>query len=206
MNNELQQLYNDYSNKVNKLREDMQALAEKMLSEAFSDALEKAPEIDHFFWTQYTPYFNDGENCEFSVGECYFILTTDLELEDDYYVEGSYLYSNSDLISAKNHLEKIELYFMDSEAWIKKYGSPYWRLVNMYTEYNLEHARQHVKTIEAFLENTSEERVQYIQAIVSSVQNMVYSIDEDIMKTAFGDHVRVKVSRKGVEIDEYEHD
>ncbi len=35
------------------------------------------PAIDSFGWKQYTPYFNDGDPCEFSVGTPWFRTTSD---------------------------------------------------------------------------------------------------------------------------------
>lgn len=35
------------------------------------------PEVYAFAWTQYTPYFNDGEPCEFGVNEIYAYKDTD---------------------------------------------------------------------------------------------------------------------------------
>jgi hypothetical protein len=40
------------------------------------------PTIVEFGWTQYTPYFNDGEPCEFSVSIVW-VKTSDDEVDDD---------------------------------------------------------------------------------------------------------------------------
>lgn len=37
------------------------------------------PEVNVIKWTQYTPYFNDGDTCEFSVNDPVFSNTTDVE-------------------------------------------------------------------------------------------------------------------------------
>jgi hypothetical protein len=43
----------------------------KKYIEAEAKALfEKYPEMEEFSWTQYTPYFNDGDQCEFSANNC----------------------------------------------------------------------------------------------------------------------------------------
>jgi len=55
------------------LKEEYRAKLEKLGSEAVGKVL--APFFEKFFevksvrWTQYTPYFNDGDSCEFSVHE-----------------------------------------------------------------------------------------------------------------------------------------
>lgn len=40
-----------------------------LFKEICQEIFEKFPEIESFSWTQYTPYFNDGEECTFSVNE-----------------------------------------------------------------------------------------------------------------------------------------
>lgn len=41
------------------------------------DALLAHPEVESVRWTQYTPYFNDGDPCEFSTHELYLKLVGD---------------------------------------------------------------------------------------------------------------------------------
>lgn len=47
--------------------------ANQVVKEAFSDmakiVFEQNPELKGFRWTQYTPYFNDGNSCEFGVND-----------------------------------------------------------------------------------------------------------------------------------------
>lgn len=45
------------------------------IKEAIIQLRELVPELIKIEWTQYTPYFNDGEPCEFSVNEPYFYLS-----------------------------------------------------------------------------------------------------------------------------------
>jgi hypothetical protein len=45
----------------------------------FKELFDKSEKIESFSWTQYTPYFNDGDTCEFRVS-C-----------DDPYVNGEYI-------------------------------------------------------------------------------------------------------------------
>lgn len=59
------------------------------LKEVFKLFWEKNPEVKSISWTQYAPYFNDGDPCTFSVNEIYFSNTDDPEEvdEDLIYVE-----------------------------------------------------------------------------------------------------------------------
>ena len=59
---------------IKNIKESIKKLKDKMLVESkqvFKDAsaaiFEKYPQIESFSWTQYTPYFADGDECIFGV-------------------------------------------------------------------------------------------------------------------------------------------
>lgn len=58
-------LVNEYNDAKRKLADKVQESIDKLFQEAFVEY----PEIKVINWTQYTPYFNDGETCEFYVNE-----------------------------------------------------------------------------------------------------------------------------------------
>lgn len=47
--------------------EKMKRDGEAALKEAFTELFDKYPELESVTWVQYTPYFNDGDACTFSV-------------------------------------------------------------------------------------------------------------------------------------------
>lgn len=51
--------------------------------EVFKSIFEKYPEVNNVAWSQYTPYFMDGEVCEFSVN-CYDLYINNTYCEDQY--------------------------------------------------------------------------------------------------------------------------
>lgn len=55
----------------------------------FSRFWEENPKVHAIVWTQYTPYFNDGETCYFRVGEMYPMTKENYDryLEEDGYPE-----------------------------------------------------------------------------------------------------------------------
>lgn len=55
----------------NELMKKMEEDGQKALVAGFKGVFEAHPEMISFSWTQYTPYFNDGEACYFSVHEPY---------------------------------------------------------------------------------------------------------------------------------------
>jgi|SRR5690606_7729253 len=58
--------------KYQAIKKEMEENGKSALKEVFSIFFEKHPEIKGIVWTQYTPYFNDGEACTFSVGSPHF--------------------------------------------------------------------------------------------------------------------------------------
>lgn len=85
------------------------------LKEVFKEFFRECPEIKTISWLQYTPYFNDGDECIFSVKEVYFsnvekqYVNTWGELEEmessndtDLYNSNDYEIRNNPNISTKS--------------------------------------------------------------------------------------------------------
>lgn len=64
--------------KVDQMRKEAAEQVKPLLSEF----VKANPQVKAVKWTQYTPYFNDGEPCEFSVHEPYFYFDGD-DVEED---------------------------------------------------------------------------------------------------------------------------
>lgn len=74
------------SQRMADLRKEMSEMGQESIFDLFKDFFAKHPEITGIQWSQYTPYFNDGEPCVFSVGSDYSI-TRNLEGEWSEYGE-----------------------------------------------------------------------------------------------------------------------
>jgi ArsR family metal-binding transcriptional regulator len=60
-----------------------------LLSEALTAVFEEYPQVESISWTQYTPYFNDGDACEFSVNSYSIELNTDeVKIENSEKIKG----------------------------------------------------------------------------------------------------------------------
>lgn len=53
------------------LEKEMQEAGGRFFKNAAQDLFDQFPELEQFSWTQYTPYFNDGDTCYFSVHSDY---------------------------------------------------------------------------------------------------------------------------------------
>ena len=188
--------------------------AVKPLIEAATQQLFKScPELESVFWHQYTPYFNDGESCEFSVHEPYFTLVGDVDY-DSY--EGSYLYTAEDLERAKTQLQDVTEYETDKEAWVAKKEAEYEQRTGQkypYTNYNLLRpyqslvsVQEEIAVIQASLAKYPPESVDRINKSFIVFANALSNIPEEIMRTVYGDHVRVSIDRSGTTVEDYYHD
>lgn len=214
-------LKSEHSNlktQINALKAEMQENSKDLMKEAFREFFEKYDVVDNIFWTQYTPYFNDGESCEFSVGDVYLVLKDD---EDACEYEGSTLTDKDDIGNLKKTIAEIERWEKDPMAAAEKHRSEYIKKYSRdpfapssysgSTEDQMAKWEPHYGTKEQHVKQlaTAEEFGKLYPNLKSDfeeIQSMVSGIDEDLMEAMFGDHVKVVVSASGIEIDEHQHD
>lgn len=222
--NNLKNEHKSLQNKINELNSQMQEKSKLLMKEAFRDFLGKYDEIvENIFWTQYTPHFNDGEACEFSVNDVFILLKDD---EDACDYEGSSLYSQDDVESLKNKIADIEEWEKDPMAAARKHQYEYMKMYNrdpFDIRYSYDRSRSktsedlmrewspHYATKEAYQEElkTAEyilSKYPNLKDDFKEIKSMINGLDENLMKAMFGDHAKVIVSVNGIEIEEYDHD
>lgn len=64
------------------LRAKFKTEAQAMFKETMKEFFDKNPGITALKWSQYTPYFNDGDSCVFRVNDVYFTNASADELEN----------------------------------------------------------------------------------------------------------------------------
>lgn len=64
----LSKLIEDY----NEAKRQFASTAQEEFKRVLKNYFDECPEIKTIRWSQYTPYFNDGETCEFNVNDPYF--------------------------------------------------------------------------------------------------------------------------------------
>lgn len=94
----------DYNERIKEMREGLT----NTLKEAFKEVFTENPNLYMITWTQYAPYFNDGDPCEFSVHELY-AVNKDV-LEDEEYDEDS-------LPSPWEFEDEFSKYRMSEPSW-----------------------------------------------------------------------------------------
>ena len=73
-----------YKNEVKGLNEKLEKHGKQLLADEFKSFFENNPKVEKVRWTQYTPHFNDGDECTFSRHE--FQLSGDF---DEHFVSGA---------------------------------------------------------------------------------------------------------------------
>lgn len=75
----LQEKFDQLLEEQEALRKKFQTTAQELFKDTTKEFFAGNPSITAVVWTQYTPYFNDGDTCEFSVGEPTFTNAPDPE-------------------------------------------------------------------------------------------------------------------------------
>lgn len=185
--NELQKTADQMQEEFQRVAAEFQTKMQGMFSDMTKSFFDAAPEIKAVIWSQYTPYFNDGEECVFSVNEINFLTEfgEDAELP-------SYVYDLND-----DELDGITVFPKGAnqsnldyyKSCIGRYGS------DKYYE-------DKVREIEEALANPNHARTAELCAGLERVINQ----NEELMKAIFGDHVIVVLTPDGARTEEASHD
>lgn len=183
---QMQVAQQEYENKKLAIKDTIKAPFNKLIEEFFAKHSDIAT---HIYWNQYTPYFNDGSECEFSVNEVQLAVKKDVYFEidelsrKDFYIK---CYSNQTPQDRYNELGK---FFDKNGVLIEGYWYEENTLNHTYLKYFLKLNTNYQGMIRDFL----------------SI-NDVISENEDLMLDMFGDHAEIICKADGIEINEYNHD
>jgi hypothetical protein len=183
----------DFEAYVAKAGKELRDEIRKTLDEVLKLFFDANPYVASISWRQYTPYFNDGDSCEFSVGDP--ILT----LRDD---------SSADADAGNDEDEDGEENW-DEDDDDGEYRDDSSLLSNraFYSKGGYKNPKK-VAEIDARLALVGgADAFAKIKADFDVVARFVSSIDDDHLEEMFDDHVLVRCSRNGLEVFEYtDHD
>jgi len=168
------------------------AEAQDRMKVAFKAVFDDYADLPNFsiFWVQYTPYWNDGEECTFRVGEVYVsnlephvawqaFQGYEVDLSDDEEIEEqTYIWRHR---AAEDAL--LPHFFIESSAVGGKYRAGF----------------DVIDTTPGILRGRNNSK---LLRLLEDIARM----PDDVMKGTFGDHVRVMANRNGFDIDEFDHD
>lgn len=106
----------------------MKENAKNVFSEISKDIFTNNPQLNSFSWNQYTPYFNDGDTCYFSVNRDYYKINVSNDTIDSWTLNNEKYSKDLDL---------VELGF-DSLESLKKAYNDIDELMNIFDDSDLE--------------------------------------------------------------------
>lgn len=205
---QLKQNFKTLNERIAEAMAQMKSDSKTLVEQAANELFQAAPEIDHVFWVQYTPYFNDGEPCTFSVHDIYYVLTGESADSE----EGSYLYTQEDYDTALVRLEEVRKYVANPTDWFNDYKAKH-KLsddtkIDWYRPwpYTVERAQEEVANIELQRTAYTVEDADRINKAFQAFYECMALIPEDIMQAIYEDHSRIVISRNGTEIENYSHE
>ena len=171
---------------LNKIRKELdafekkkKALIEELRKEfpnMFKEVIEKAKTFETLSWTQYTPYFNDGEECVFSAHIDYLII-------DDEYDD------------SRPELKRAIFGVLDTQEKVD--------FSNEYDK-NSRWFRPRSLGDSGYIKNPNFDT--HDGEIYQTIKSTLKEIPEDFLKELFGDHAKVILKKDGtIEVEEYEH-
>lgn len=161
--------------------------------EIFNELIEAVPEIERVYWTQYTPYWNDGETCIFSVNDICYDWNDEVnkieEFSDDYDGILSTIDTNIQYLEESYKNQKK----LESESSPGKYK---------HSVYILEKIEKSKKLIAVYGIEGLERRTKAVDEFIKFINK----IPKDFMLEIFGDHCEVEITRYGVTVEEHSHE
>lgn len=154
----------------------MKKKGEKVVRASIKEFFTIHPEVKALRWTQYTPYFNDGEPCIFGYSGC------DVKLAD----------SEPDAIYACPNHEEI------MTASPVKCGKPNCGETTVKLEPDQDND-------DGWFDDYSDAIKGSLKTDLRKFNSYMVDC-EDALLIAFGDHARITATQKDITIDEYEHD
>jgi len=84
MSNDKFAILREKQEEIKKLKKEMLEASNKIFTDLTKTIFEDHPKVKSFGWNQYTPYFNDGETCEFSANIDYIQINGEPVDESDW--------------------------------------------------------------------------------------------------------------------------
>lgn len=187
----------DFNANYKKVREEFVGGLEHQFAEVFEQFFAENPNVGGVVWTQYTPYFNDGDECVFRVNDKYlFPVDTDYDDLNGY---------DKDLFP---NFAEVQAYKTVLETGKAPAG---WRSYYSNAEFQNRYQvtrEQYIITQAVDAGLTPNNIDVYFKTLADwdKLQDTLRGIDDDIYKDIFGDHSKIVVTRDGINVEGYDHD
>ena len=163
----------------------LQQEGEAAVKDAFKDLFDKYPEVRSVVWSQYTPYFNDGDVCYFSVHEFDVNIGTDDSIKEEIESTKKEMKTAAD---AGEYKTAQQLKTRVDDLLNRLHGSD--------DEYS------YGESIYSLRRSKNPREVE----IAESVRELQRELPSDVLESVFGDHARIVATRQGFKVSEESHD
>ena len=171
-------------------------IGQKPFLSAFQVLKQKVPEVTSVHWTQFTPYWNDGEECTFRVNDWNYNVEIDGEEIEG---EGGYPYDGffndcstpEEIEELKLEIQKAEeKYKKDYDSWNaevpkRRYHEPY--------NYSIPKKESLARAI-AISEKYTPEKITEIKQALYDFNKFLTSVPDELYEDIFGDHCQVIIT------------
>jgi hypothetical protein len=190
---DLTRLRDEYKNKI-------EEAGEEVIKSVFKGLFDNSPALLAIKWSQYTPFFNDGDECVFGVYDpSYLIDLSALNLSEEinigyYHVDDDSEDGKQVWIDSLTYRAKVdELYPARSENRD--------RVVRPGTENDRYPTYDYVGngTYWAYVPIPGCENIK-------DTVRKIFTLPDDVFRDVFGDHVQIIVTPKEITVNEYYHD
>lgn len=163
-------------------------------------ALLDDPGMVDFGWRQYTPYFNDGDPCVFSVGEPWFRTTADVKAVTDA-IAGDARAQQAEHAAALSRLNGGD----DDEDWDDPDSTYQYELGGHPSLGDRPHTynRETREYDAGQYEGPDEARYDRCRAFAEAIGSGAF---DDVLLEAFGDHCSVIIRKDRISVSEYSRD
>jgi hypothetical protein len=193
-----QQQYKELRAKIAAAKKEMETTAINLFKEMSSAFFEANPEIMGFGWTQYTPYWCDGDVCTFSANTDYptvaVMVGGDLYAYDDN--AGNFEVNGVEARTHEDYQRMFQKLGVKNSMSITEDGKTI-----SYDPKTGNITRDGAKIM------THDDYRQLFDVPKQRVAKFLQVFEEEDLQLIFGDHMKVTVTRDGeVETEQYDHD
>ena len=174
---ELKAKISEANARINELKKQVQKELQAEFSGALAELFDAYPFVKSLSFTAYTPYFNDGDTCEYNVHHDYCNFNG---YDEDRDVSGE----DVDVLKLAKETIYVEEPNPDYTPGSRAWGN---NKTTWVRKPNPDFNPLYKEAVEAFREALA-------------------VVDDNNWKDMVGDHVKVTITRDGIETDEYDHD
>jgi hypothetical protein len=167
--------------KISKLKQEMATELRSEFHNSLKELFDEYPFVNSVSFTAFQPFFNDGDTCEYSVNHEYCQFNG--YDEDDDEQEGE----NVDVLKLSRKTIYVEEPNPDYDPSNREWGGSHYSKTRWVKKPNPDFNPLYKEAVDAFRE-------------------ALKVVDDDNWMDMVGDHVKVIITRDGIETDKYDHD